>query len=48
LGNRQDLGISLVQVPYFLLASPLVRGLEMWAALITLFRPSFFQEKYDW
>ena len=48
LGNRQDLGISLVQVPYFLLASPLVRGLEMGAALITLFRPSYFQEKYDW
>jgi glycosyltransferase involved in cell wall biosynthesis len=46
--NRRDLGIGLVQIPYFLFASPLVRGLEMAAALITVFKPSYFKEKYGW
>jgi hypothetical protein len=46
--NRRDFGISVMQIPYFLVASPCIRGLEMAAALITMFKPSYFKEKYDW
>ena len=48
IGNRRDLEISLVQIPYFLLISPLVRGLELIAALITMVKPEYFAEKYGW
>jgi len=48
LTNRQDLGISLVQVPYFLAMAPIMRGLEMVAAMITILRPNYFKEKYGW
>jgi glycosyltransferase involved in cell wall biosynthesis len=48
LRNRRDLDITPVQIPYFLLISPLIRGLEMAAALITVLRPSYFKDKYDW
>ena len=48
IGNRRDLDISLVQIPYFFLISPLVRGLELIAALITMVKPEYFAEKYGW
>lgn len=46
--NRRDLDIPLAQIPYFLLISPLVRALEMIAALITVVKPDYFKEKYGW
>jgi glycosyltransferase involved in cell wall biosynthesis len=48
LANRRDLNLSLLQVPYFVAVSPLVRGIEMAAAMITLRRPRYFKDKYDW
>lgn len=48
LHNRRDLELPVVAVPYFLLASPLIRGLELAAALVTLVRPGYFREKYGW
>jgi len=46
--NRSDLDISLLQIPYFLLISPLIRGIELVAGLITLAKPEYFKKKYDW
>jgi GT2 family glycosyltransferase len=48
LTNRRDLGIPLWQAPYFLLASPFIRGLEMCAAVITMIKPDYFRKKYGW
>jgi glycosyltransferase involved in cell wall biosynthesis len=46
--NRRDLDLSILQIPYFLLVSPLIRGLELVAALVTLLRPDYFRNRYDW
>jgi len=46
--KRRDLDIPLLQIPYFLLISPLIRGLELVAGLITVVKPEYFKEKYDW
>lgn len=46
--NRQDLDISPIQIPYFLILSPCIRGLEFVTAIITLVNPRYYQKKYDW
>jgi glycosyltransferase involved in cell wall biosynthesis len=46
--NRRDLDLSILQIPYFLLISPLIRGLELAAALVTLMKPDYFGKKYGW
>ena len=48
LGNRRDLGLGIRHVPWFLLVSPLIRGLELVSGLITLWRPRYFKERYGW
>lgn len=46
--NRHDLDIPLLQVPWFLLISPMVRILELGAALITLAKPNYLARRYGW
>lgn len=46
--NRRDLDIAAIHIPYFLILSPCIRILEFGSAVITLFRPTYFQKKYDW
>lgn len=48
IGKRRDLDIPFLQIPYFLLISPLIRGLELVAGLITVVKPEYFKQKYDW
>jgi hypothetical protein len=48
IGNRADLDIPLVAIPCFLLLSPLVRGVELVAGLITLVRPRYLKDRYGW
>lgn len=48
LKNRKDLDIRVYQVPYFLVMSPIIRGIELTAAVTTIFRPTYFNKKYDW
>ena len=48
LWNREDLGISWLHVPWFLAISPLIRGLELGAGLLTLARPDYFPKRYGW
>lgn len=46
--NREDLLIRWWQIPWFLTVSPLIRGLELAAAVITVVRPEYFKRKYGW
>ena len=46
--NREDLGIPWLQVPYFLLISPLVRALELGASVVALVKPGYFERKFGW
>ena len=46
--NRPDLDIPLLQIPYFLLISPLIRGVELVAGLVTLAKPGYFEKRYGW
>lgn len=46
--KRSDLDIPFLQIPYFLLISPLIRGLELVAGLITVVKPEYFKQKYGW
>lgn len=46
--QRRDLEIRWWQIPWFLLASPVIRFVEFAAAIITIVRPDYFQRKYGW
>lgn len=46
--NRTDLDLSILDIPYFLILSPSIRAVEMVSSLITLIKPSYFKDKYDW
>lgn len=48
LGQRRQLGLSWWSLPYFLLASPVIRGIELVSGLITLVRPEYFRRKFGW
>lgn len=48
IGNRHDLDIPPYQIPYFLLISPLIRGLEFVAGVVTMVKPEYFKKKYSW
>lgn len=46
--NRADLGLTLADVPYFAVASPVIRSLEFGAACLTLLRPAYLRDKFGW
>ena len=46
--NRRDLEISAIHIPYFLVVSPLIRGIELVSSLITTVRPQYFRDKFGW
>jgi len=46
--NRADLDVPLTRIPYLLLLSPLVRGVELAAGLITLVKSEYLKDKYRW
>ena len=48
LRKRQDLGLSVRHVPYFLIASPIIRTVELVSGLITVVHPQYFKDKYGW
>lgn len=48
LVNRKDLDLSLFHIPYFLVVSPFIRGIELVSGLITTVRPQYFRNKYGW
>lgn len=46
--NREDLAVRLFQIPYFLLVSIIFRSFEFGAALLTLIKPNYLKDKFDW
>ena len=46
--NREDLGIRWWHIPWYLAVSPLIRSIELGAAIITVAQPEYFQRKYGW
>ena len=46
--NRKDLNLSLLQIPYFFVVSPVIRVIELVSGLITVLRPHYFRDKYKW
>ncbi len=46
--NRKDLGIRWWHIPWYLAVSPLIRSIELVAAMITVVKPDYFKLKYGW
>jgi glycosyltransferase involved in cell wall biosynthesis len=46
--NRKDLDLSIIHIPYFLVVSPVIRGVELVSGLITTVRPQYFRDKFGW
>lgn len=46
--SRGEFGLNAVKLPCILLASLLIRGVELISALVTLVNPSYFREKFGW
>lgn len=48
LSDRRELDISIPEVPYFFLASLVVRTIEAGAGVLTVLRPSYLADRYGW
>ena len=48
LSQRKQLGLSWLSIPYYCLASPVIRGIELISGLITLAKPDYFRKKFGW
>jgi hypothetical protein len=46
--NRADLDIAWWRIPWFLVVSPFIRCVELVSAVITIFWPNYFKNKYGW
>ena len=46
--DRRDLGISLLEIPYFVAASAVIRTVETAAGVLTVLRPRYLRDRFGW
>ncbi len=48
VSDRRELDISIPEIPYFFVASFIIRSIEAGAGVLTIFKPNYFAERYGW
>jgi glycosyltransferase involved in cell wall biosynthesis len=48
ISNHKDLNIPLYAIPYFCLASILMRSIEIIGGIITVVKPNYFKIRFNW
>jgi len=46
--DRRDLDISIPEIPYFIVASIVIRSIETAAGVLTIFKPNYLADRYGW